>query len=809
VTAPALPQKNVNSAAGLRSPYKGLLPYEPEDADYFFGRERETRLIVASIHASPLTLLYGASGVGKSSVLRAGVVPELQLKRRGAVVVTFNTWQVAPSRELRRAVREASQQVASTLEGDPGVEARATLASAVPDGTLTEVLQASSDVLGSRIVLILDQFEEYFLYHPGDDAFDVELAEAIAISGFPVSVLLSLREDSLAALDRFEGRIPRLFDNFLRLEHLDQAAGSIAITKPLERYNERRGANAPEVNVGPDLVDVVLDQVRIGRVAIGGTGRGIAAAQDSKFRVETPYLQLVMNRLWDEDVRKAPAVDSSLLLLRADTLLERLGGAERIVREHLDGALDALGPNERRIAAAALRFLVTPSGSKIAHTIPDLASYTGVSVNDLRSVLRSLTSGDERVLREVAPPPDTPDEPRYEIFHDVLAPAVLDWRTRYELREAKRLAEEARLQAAREAEDERKRTAAETAKQQELLQRQVAEHSRAARRRTVLAFSMTVLFIVAMVGFVRAASQQRHAEKAKVREMAARKVADSVRLVADNMKKLADLRSANLRLIAFEPDSAQRMRLLSQLSDDSVARLSVGDSLRARREQARRDSQAIARPSLSGLARARVPQEFGLKLWANGSTLRVRFLGGTPEVRRKIQQYAEEWTRYAHLGFDFSNAPDAEIRIGIDEDGTSWSFIGPDALGPAAGNETMHYGTFTTSIRDEEFRGVVLHEFGHALGLIHENNSPNARIPWDTAAVYQTLSGPPNYWPRQVIATNILQRDSGITYRAFDPQSIMMLPVPKALTRGGVEFRQTDSLSDGDKVFIAKLYPPR
>ena len=65
-------------ASQRRSPYPGLIPYEEEDMPFFFGRENETRLIVANLFAAPLTLLYGASGVGKSSVLCAGVIPSLR-----------------------------------------------------------------------------------------------------------------------------------------------------------------------------------------------------------------------------------------------------------------------------------------------------------------------------------------------------------------------------------------------------------------------------------------------------------------------------------------------------------------------------------------------------------------------------------------------------------------------------------------------------------------------------------------------------------------------------------------------------------
>ncbi len=118
-------------------------------------------------------------------------------------------------------------------------------------------------------------------------------------------------------------------------------------------------------------------------------------------------------------------------MLRLETL-NRLGGAERIVRTHLDKTLGSLPAGERRAAAGMFHYLVTPSGTKIAHTARDLAEYTGTSEKQLTPVLEKMSASGIRILRPVAPPPDQLNAPtRYEIFHDVLAPAMLDWRRRY------------------------------------------------------------------------------------------------------------------------------------------------------------------------------------------------------------------------------------------------------------------------------------------------------------------------------------------------------------------------------------------
>src|SRR5205823_8902455 len=194
--------------------------------------------------------------------------------------------------------------------------------------------------------------------------------------------LLALRQDTLARLDAFKGRIPNLFANYLRLDHLDRIGARAAILGPVERWNELTGES---VRVEPELVEAVLDQVAAGKVDVGQAGRGGVEADDE--RIEAPYLQLVLERLWEAERAAGSGV------LRLATLRE-LGGAEAIVRAHLERALGRLEPAEQDVAATMFDHLVTPSGSKIAHRPGDLAQYAAVREADVLPVLDVL--GRER-----------------------------------------------------------------------------------------------------------------------------------------------------------------------------------------------------------------------------------------------------------------------------------------------------------------------------------------------------------------------------------------------------------------------------
>ena len=125
---------------------------------------------------------------------------------------------------------------------------------------------------------MLDQFEEFFLYHEDDRSFVAELADVIRRPDLRVNVLIGIREDALALLDAFKAVIPNLLSNRLRLENLDRTAGEAAIVGPLQRFNELVPAER-RVDVERALVEAVLDEVAAGRVELAPVGRGVVAAR--------------------------------------------------------------------------------------------------------------------------------------------------------------------------------------------------------------------------------------------------------------------------------------------------------------------------------------------------------------------------------------------------------------------------------------------------------------------------------------------------------------------------------------------------
>jgi hypothetical protein len=531
-------------------PYVGLRPFTAAERAYFFGRERDRRVIAANLVASPLTVLYGPSAVGKSSVLQAGVVPQLAVEPRTAVVY-FATWQDAGYIAQLRA--ECRRAFAATHGAAIDVDDSLPL-----DDWLAH---AASQVRGT-LFIVLDQFEEYLLYHAETDAasFDAELARIVNRRDVPANVLIGIREDGLAKLDRFKKRIPNLLGNTLRLRRLSPDAAREAITRPIDVYNQNRGEGLPAARVDADLVEAVVDEVRASRIQPAAGGTGTTSAADESDLIETALLQMVMTHLW----RQASVVDGVRVL--AKPAFEALGGARNVVKLHLYERLNDLDANGKAIAADLFQELVTPSGAKIAHTTSDLISFAKQPADRVIPVLEHLARA--RLLRRVDPPE------RYEIFHDALAPAILDWRAAF----LEQLARKAAIQEA-----ERRRV----------------EAARVRNRRLTLALGVLIGVGSITVGLYyrrEATQQQLIAELSEARAAKAEQLENAAKQAQTSAEQSRQEAELTLQKGQLEVDS-MKARLSGQL--DQEARLlaqakSVDANIARVREASAKSSQQAA-----------------------------------------------------------------------------------------------------------------------------------------------------------------------------------------------------------------------
>jgi hypothetical protein len=201
--------------------------------------------------------------------------------------------------------------------------------------------------------------------------------------------------------------------------------------------------------------------------------------------------------------------------------------------------------------------------------------------------------------------------------------------------------------------------------------------------------------------------------------------------------------------------------------------------------------------------------------WGPNPIITVGFLGGDPALCKRVADAAKLWITQAGAKVTFAFLTDpsvdpttADVRITFRQGNGSWSYLGTQCRTIARDKPTMNFGWLDANSTDEDVNSVVLHEFGHALGLIHEHQNPKDGINWDRAAVEAELSGPPNNWDKATIEHNIFKKydKDAVIATGVDKTSIMMYQIPANWTQDGFTTSFNATLSPQDKALIQSVY---
>jgi hypothetical protein len=356
-------------------PYKLLDFYEAKDAPIFFGRRSETQELSSLIYAHRLTLLYGASGTGKTSLLLAGVLPRLEQAEPGYETIYLRLLE-NPVDAIRDIIRRRLPDV-----------------NLPEDGSLVDFLDAATKAGEQSFVIILDQFEEFFIrFSPRSrEQFIAELGALYDARDVPVKIVLSLREDWLASVNEVRERIPEVFYIDLRLLPLNGDQARQAITGPAEKLR---------VSYDQALVDQMLQDL------------SDTTNTDNNAIVSPPQLQLVCDAVYEH----ARGSDRQHITL-AD--YQSVGGAHGILDRYIEAALREFPVDEREMAKKVLVALVTSHDTKAETDLHDLANELGATEQEVDPVLKRLTG--QRLVRRGN------EGHSYELAHDILAVTIATW----------------------------------------------------------------------------------------------------------------------------------------------------------------------------------------------------------------------------------------------------------------------------------------------------------------------------------------------------------------------------------------------
>jgi formylglycine-generating enzyme required for sulfatase activity len=393
-------------------PYKFLDYFEARDVPIFYGRELEAPALQRQIMAHKLTVLYGASGVGKTSLLQAGVIPRLHEDGYTPFYVrSLEDPAQAIKAEALRQAQDRALRLADLTPWPPSLRGKGEISPPRVGEGLGEGLNTFlRRVLPpeTRLVVVLDQFEEFFI-RLGDGvrrAFIEELAACLEDDALEIRAVLSLRDDYFRRLDEFDERWPKVFDNRFRLRNLDEDKARLAIFLPARQF-------------GLSYEDELLQQL-LSDLESGG--------------VEPAQLQIVCHRLYEDLVTSeqwsvASEQPGTFTLDR----YQALGGTKAILAGYLDDVLTRLPEEEQDLARGVLKSMVTGQETKAALSAREIAQdemvrQLGLDESMVRRILAELR--DSRVVRKLT----LAEGESYELAHEVMVDKVWQWVTEEEAR---------------------------------------------------------------------------------------------------------------------------------------------------------------------------------------------------------------------------------------------------------------------------------------------------------------------------------------------------------------------------------------
>ncbi|WP_297358140.1 AAA family ATPase [Thauera sp.] len=377
------------------SPYPGLRPFEASETHLFFGREEQVDALLARLHRSRLVAVVGESGAGKSSLVRAGLLPALEA---GFLADAGSDWRILLMRPGAAPLEALTEALLGpgVLSPEGGVPPHAFAAAELRRGPLglLQLLRDTRLPAHGNLLLVVDQFEELFRFRSAAlrdeaDAFVDLLLHSVAQRELPLYLVLTMRSDYIGACARFPGLPEALNDNQFLTPRLTRSQLAMAIDGPARVFG---GV------VDPALIATLENEV----------------GDDPD---QLPLLQHLLMRLWERASREGLPPRLTL------ELLEKPGGLHGALEQHLEELFAGLTSAQQAICAAL--FKAVTGGEHGARDLrrparlADVADAIGTDTARLAEVIEVFRAPGRNFLM---PPPGialAPDT-RLDISHESL-----------------------------------------------------------------------------------------------------------------------------------------------------------------------------------------------------------------------------------------------------------------------------------------------------------------------------------------------------------------------------------------------------
>ncbi|UCE07479.1 MAG: hypothetical protein JSW07_05440, partial [bacterium] len=386
----------------MKNPFVGLRPFESEESLYYFGRSEQTKALLQQLHGTRFLAVVGSSGSGKSSLVRAGLIPILEA---GFLVQDRDLWHIAKMKPGDQPIYNLACALLKVFEEQPLEKQFKAFADSLCNKGVHTVLEKIAHPLNnadSNMLLLIDQFEEIFRFglNTSDSAKRDEASEFVALllrlseqTEAPVYVCLTMRSDYLGDCDAFHG-LPEAMNR------------SQYLVPRLTRWQRREAIEGPirlsGAKIAPRLVDRLLNE-------------------SSEYRDDLPVLQHALMRAWNQWTETNDEQIDNIHY-------EEIGTLKHALSQHANEALKELTLEEQLLAKRLFQILTEtdPANLRIRRPaqLSEIATISNATPERVMQIIQKFRADSRNFLVLSSENPAV--DPMVDISHESL---IRQWET--------------------------------------------------------------------------------------------------------------------------------------------------------------------------------------------------------------------------------------------------------------------------------------------------------------------------------------------------------------------------------------------